>query len=114
MALAEVQACDVRAQVNYFDANLDRGRFDLVEPARNHMPLEGHEVRIRDLRGAEPGEVSLERQGFVLAQHRSRVARLAEMAETNLQAQHGLPAINQAYYEELTPLIQRLSGVSSS
>ena len=110
MALAEVQARDVRAQVNYFDAALDRGRFDLVEPARNRMPLEGHEVRIRDVRGAEPGEVSLERQGFVLAQHTSRVARLPEMADTNLEAQHGLPAINQAYYEELTPLIQRLSG----
>ncbi len=110
MALAEVQARDVRARVNYFDAALERGRFDLVEPERNLMPLEGHEVVIRDMRGAAPGELSLERQGFQLASHASRVARLPEMAETNLQAQHGLPAINQAYYEELLPLIERLSG----
>ncbi len=110
MALAEVQARNVRGQVNYFDSQLARGRFDLVEPERNLMPLEGHEVLIRDLRGAAPGELSLDRQGFVLASHRSRVARLPEMAETNLQAQHGLPAINQAYYEELLPLIARLSG----
>jgi hypothetical protein len=96
--------------VNYFDPALGRGRFDLVEPERNLMPLEGHEVLIRDMRGAGPGELALERQGFVLAAHRSRVARLPEMAETNLQAQHGLPAINQAYYEELLPLIQELSG----
>ena len=110
MALADVQARDVRAQVNYFDAALARGRFDLIEPERNLMPLEGHDVVIRDMRGAAPGELSLERHGFVLARHASRVARLPEMAETNLQAQHGLPAINQAYYEELLPLIQRLSG----
>ena len=110
MALAEVQARDVRARVNYFDAALERGRFDLVEPERNLMPLEGHDVVIRDMRGAAPGELSLERQGFVLASHTSRVARLPEMAETNLEAQHGLPAINQAYYEELLPLIGKLSG----
>ena len=110
MTLADVRACDVRAQVNYFDPGLERGRFDLVEPKRNLMPLEGHEVLIRDMRGAAPGELSLDRQGFLLASHRSRVARLPEMAETNLAAQHGLPAINQAYYEELLPLIQSLSG----
>ncbi len=110
MALAEVQARDVRAEVNYFDAGLERGRFDLVEPDRNLMPLEAHDVQIRDMRGAGPGDLSLERQGFLLARHSSRVARLPEMAETNLAAQHGLPAINEAYYEELLPLIRKLSG----
>ena len=110
MALVDVQARDVRAQVNYFQASLGRGRFDLVEPERNLMPLEGREVLIRDMRGAAPSELSLDRQGFLLASHRSRVARLPEMAETNLQAQHGLPPINQAYYEELLPLILKLSG----
>ncbi len=110
MALAEIQARDVRAEVNYFDAGLRRGRFDLVEPERNLMPLEGHRMPIRDMRGAGPGELTLEREGFVLARHQSRVARLPEMAETNLEAQHGLPAINHAYYEELLPLIGKLSG----
>ena len=110
MARAEVQARDVRAEVNYFDAALRRGRFDLVEPDRNLMPLEAHEVLVRDMRGAAPGELTLEGNGFVLARHQSRVARLPEMAETNLQAQHGLPAINEAYYQELLPLMQRLSG----
>lgn len=110
MALAEVQAREVRARVNYFDAGLARGRFDLVEPERNLMPLEGREVAIRDMRSARPGELSLDGSGFVLADHQSRVARLPEMAETNLQAQHGLPAINQAYYEELLPLMAELSG----
>ena len=110
MALVDMQARDVRAEVNYFDQALQRGRFDLVEPERNLMPLEGHQVLIRDMRGAAPGELSLDRNGFVLARHQSRVARLPEMAETNLAAQHGLPPINQAYYEELLPLMLRLSG----
>jgi len=110
MALATIDDRSVRSRVNYFNAELQRGRFDLVEPERSLMPLEGHEVLIRDMRGAAPGELSLDRQGFLLARHRSQVARLPEMAETNLQAQHGLPPINQAYYDELLPLIAKLSG----
>ncbi len=110
MALADVQARDVRATVNYLDGDAGQARFDLVDPERNFMPMDGHEVIIRDIRGAGPGGPSLEREGFMLAQHTSRVARLPEMAETNLAAQHGLPAINQAYYEELLPLMQTLSG----
>ena len=110
MAVAEVDAPSVRAEVNYFEAGLRRGRFDLVEPDRNLMPLDAHEVAIRDMRGAAPGELSLDRQGFVLARHDSTVARQPELAETNLQAQHGLPPINQAYYEELLPLMRTISG----
>jgi len=109
MALAEVQARDVRATVNYLDGEAGQPRFDLIEPERNFMPLEGHDVLIRDMRGAAPGEISLDRQGFMLARHASRVARLPEMAETNLEAQHGLPPINRAYYEELLPLMRTLS-----
>lgn len=103
-------AIGVRATVNYFDAALPRGRFDLVEPARNLMPLEAHEVTVRDLRAAAPGEVSIERQGLMLASHSSRAAHSPEMLDTNVVAQTGLPPINQAYYEELVPLIARMSG----
>lgn len=110
MLAADIDAKTVRAQVNYFDPALPRGRFDLVDPAQNRMSFEAHEVLIRDLRAAAPGEVSLERQGFMLAAHESQVARRPEMAETNLVAQTGLPPINQAYYDELTPLIQTISG----
>jgi hypothetical protein len=109
MSLADPLAA-VRARVNYFDSGLPRGRFDLVEPERNLMPLEGHEVQIRDLRAAAPGEVSIERQGFVLASHASHAARSPEMLDTNLTAQGGLPPVNVAYYEELLPLIAKISG----
>jgi hypothetical protein len=109
MTLAE-PATVLRARVNYFDPVLPRGRFDLVQPERNLMPLEGHEVEIRDLRAAAPGEVTIERQGFVLASHASGVARSPEMLDTNVVAQAGLPPVNVAYYEELTPLIRKISG----
>jgi len=102
-------AVDVRATVNYFDPKVPRGRFDLIEPQRNLMKFEAHEVTIRDLRGAAES-VSLEAQGFMLASHISRIARTAEIAETNLTAQPGSPPINQAYYDELLPLIREVSG----
>jgi hypothetical protein len=99
----------VRATVNYFDPDVARGRFDLIEPERNLMRFEPHEIAIRDMRFASE-TVSLEREGFALARHTSEVARQPEMADTNLVAQPGLPPINRAYYDELLPLIREVSG----
>lgn len=98
---------DVQATVNYFDPGVARGRFDLVEPDRNLMPLEAHDIRIHDMR---VDRASLDAHGFALLAHTSDVARKPEMAETNLVAQPGLPPINRAYYDELLPLIYELSG----
>ena len=97
----------VRATVHYFDRELARGRFDLVEPERNLMRFEGHEVEIRDMRGAD---LSIEREGFLLAAHPSDHAHRPEMLDTNLVTQDGLPPVNKAYYDELLPLIERISG----
>jgi hypothetical protein len=108
MATVTAEA-SVRATVNYFDPHLPRGRFDLIEPERNRMAFEAHDIDIRDIRTA-PDEVSLDRQGFALARHVSMVARRPEMLDTNLVAQDGLPEINRAYYAELLPLIRELSG----
>ncbi len=103
------EATTVRASVNYFDPAVPRGRFDLVEPERNLMQFETHEIALRDLRDAR-GEVTIDRQGFILAAHASEVARRPEMLDTNLIAQSGLPPINQAYYDELLQLIHEISG----
>ncbi len=100
---------DVRATVNYFDPTLERGRFDLVAPERNRMSFEAHDVTIHDLRTARES-VALDAHGFMLASHASNVAHTAEIADTNLTAQNGLPAINKAYYDELLPLIREISG----
>jgi len=100
---------EVRATVNYFDPHLPRGRFDIIEPDRNLMTFEPHEVVIRDIRSATGG-ISLEEQGFMLARHASEVARTREIVETNAVAQSGQPPVNKAYYDELLPLIEELSG----
>src|SRR5215475_6174214 len=99
----------IRATVNYFDPAIARGRFDVVEPERNLMRFAAHEVAILDMRSAaEP--LTLKQQGFTVTRHRSAVAQTEEMAETNKVAQFGVPAINQAYYDELLPVIRKLSG----
>lgn len=107
MATAARTAPGITATLNYFDPAVPRGRFDLVEPAKNLMAFEAHDVPVRDMRGAD---VTIEREGFVLASHTSRVARSPEMLDTNLVAQDGLPAINRAYYDELLPLVHEISG----
>jgi hypothetical protein len=88
---------------------LGRGRFDLVDPALNRMAFVGHEVEIRDLRNA-PGEISIDRQGFMLAHHESRAAFRPEMLDANLTARDDIPPVNRDYYEEVLPLIQQISG----
>jgi hypothetical protein len=96
-----------RASLNYFDPAVARGRFDLVEPARNLMRFEAHEMEVRDLRQTPQ---TMEGAGFMLARHASRVAHDPAMLDTNMVAQEGLPPINQAYYDELVPLIHAISG----
>jgi hypothetical protein len=54
--------------------------------------------------------VTIDGEGFILARHASKVARRPDMLDTNLVAQSGLPPINQAYYEELLPLIRATSN----
>ena len=99
----------ILATINYFDPHLPRGRFDLIEPERNRMAFEAHDVPVFDIRSASQPP-ALAREGFTLAAHVSEVARSEEIASTNLRAQPGVPRINQAYYTELLPLIGQLSG----
>jgi hypothetical protein len=99
----------VSSAVNYFDPNLARGRFDIIEPERNRMVFEPHVISILDIR-AVTDRPSIEREGFTLTSHVSDIARTQEIADTNMTAQMGTPAINQAYYDELLPLIAELSG----
>jgi len=109
MASTTIDASTVRATLNYFDPGIARGRFDLVEPARNLMAFEAHEVDIHDLKAASRAP-TLEREGFMLASHESAVARHPGMLDTNLVVQDDLPPLNRAYYDELLPLIRQATG----
>jgi hypothetical protein len=102
----------VRATVQYFDPGLERGRFDLIEPDRNRMVFEPHDVAVRDIRTAARPP-TLQEEGFTLAAHASRVAHTPEITAANLTAQTGVPPINRAYYDELLPLIRELSGTEN-
>lgn len=107
MQQAEIMSRTAHVTINYWDPALKRGRMDIMKPELHHMAFEAHEVDISDMRGTNP---SLDREGFTLASHESKVARLPEMADTNLKPQEGLPAVNQAYYDEVLPLMKKLSG----
>lgn len=109
MEQAEIVGGTVHASVNYWDPALPRGRFDTINPDLNRMAFEEHGIEVSDMRAGREA-FSLDAQGFMLATHESKVARLPEMAETNLTAQSGLPAINKAYYDEVVPLIEKISG----
>jgi len=109
MSADHTASASVRTTINYFDPAVGRGRFDVVQPERNRMAFEGHEVTVRDMRSA-PGALSLEHQGFVLARHESRAAFRPEMLDTNLNARDDIPPINRDYYDEILPLIGKISG----
>jgi len=99
----------VRTTIDYFDPAIGRGRFDVVQPERNRMGFEAHEVSIRDMRSA-PDAVSIEREGFLLARHDSRAAFRPEMLDTNVTARDDIPPVNRDYYDEVLPLIREISG----
>jgi len=109
MPAANQATASIRTTINYFDPAVGRGRFDLVQPELNRMGFEAHAVAVRDMR-ATPGEVSIERQGFMLAQHDSRAAFRPEMLDVNLTARGDIPPVNRDYYDEILPPIAKISG----
>lgn len=61
----------------------------------------GEEVWIEDVRGQE---TSLDREGFVLVQHRTAVADLEQIEED--------PAVDQRYIEEMSGLLAEITGAA--
>jgi hypothetical protein len=66
--------------------------------SRNVGAIEARVVRIRDGRPLA-GQLALERNGFVLIEHATRVADLFDRAR-----------IREQYYPEVEALVQRVSG----
>ena len=66
----------VEGELNYLGATAERPRYYAYDRADTdpppHMPLEPHTMAIYDLRPIA-GELSLDVQGFALAEHRSAV-----------------------------------------
>jgi len=95
---------DVRAEVNYVRNPRGPGEealtFVSADETRSTMEtLPGREVWIHDLRGTE---TSLDREGFVLAEHVSAVADFEAIQED--------PAVDQTYIDEMCELFVAVTG----
>jgi len=99
----------VETTLNYVGPIEGRARFDLQNPARTNLAFEPHRVRIHD---AQPirGQLSLDREAFILAEHRSSVAGSEEIRSLNMRRQIAGNAINDAYHAEVGELIRKLTG----
>ena len=94
----------VEAELNYLGATAERPRYYAYDRADtdppSHMPLEPHKMPIHDLRPVA-GELSLDVQGFALAEHRSAVRDFWDNDE-----------VRRVYYPEAEAFIKEHTGAS--
>ena len=94
----------VEAELNYLGPTADRPRYYAYEPDANDppsvMPLEPHRMHIHDLRPIGH-ELSLDVQGFALAEHRSAVRDFWDDDE-----------VRRVYYPEAERFIAELTGAN--
>ena len=99
----------VEATINYVGQIKGRPRLDVPNPARTNLAFEPHAVPVRDARSIR-NQLSLEREGFILADHRSAVAGGREIRDLNMRRQTSLSPVNEAYHKEVADLLRRLTG----
>ncbi|MBW8481261.1 CmcJ/NvfI family oxidoreductase [Actinomadura parmotrematis] len=93
-----MSADPVQADIYYAGPFEGRGRIDLVEPARGNIAFRPYPVRIHDARPLRP-DLSLDREGFVLADREIAAVRGTEPAD--------------GYAAELAGVIRELTGASA-
>jgi len=94
----------VEAELNYLGSTADRPRYYAYERTENDpptvMPYEPHLMQIHDLRPIQD-ELSLDTQGFALAEHRSAVRDFWDDDE-----------VRRVYYPEAEAFIKQVTGAS--
>ena len=94
----------VEGELNYLGATHERPRYYAYDRAEtdppSHMPLEPHKMPIHDLRPVA-GELSLDVQGFALAEHRSAVRDFWDDDE-----------VRRVYYPEAEAFLKQVTGAS--
>ena len=94
----------VEGELNYLGATAERPRYYAYDRADtdppSHMPLEPHKMPIHDLRPVAH-ELSLDVQGFALAEHRSAVRDFWDNDE-----------VRRVYYPEAEAFIKQVTGAS--
>ena len=88
----------VRATINYCRPIGERLHIDVRDFSRTNMQFTPHEMCIYDARAIE-GQLSLDREGFVLVRHRSAVA-----------ASRDLAVLDRDYHPEMTALLKEYTG----
>jgi hypothetical protein len=90
-------AAAVEATIRYVVAG-EKAVFYPTDRQRSYWPPDEHRMRIRNMR-PHAGELSLERNGFVLVRQPSAVTNFYDAVE-----------IKRVYYPEIAQLVQRLLG----
>jgi hypothetical protein len=88
----------VMATINYSRPNPERLHIDVRDFSRTNMRFDGYTMKIRDARAVQQN-LSLDREGFVLAQHRSAVA-----------GSHDLALLGRDYHAEMQEMLKSLTG----
>ena len=83
--------------INYSVQSDERLHIDVRDFSRTNMRFEPHEVQVRDARDLE--RLSLEREGFVLAEHDSAVA-----------GSRDLEVLGRDYHAEMCEMLKALTG----
>lgn len=87
----------VEVDLNY-SVPVARSCVDLVEPDRTDRPLETRRVKIHDVRAIRD-RLDLDREGFILVDHKSAITNFQETSE-----------FDRPYHEELCRLVLERSG----
>jgi hypothetical protein len=95
--------------INYAGAIAGRARFDVLDPSKTNLSFEPHTVRIYDARTAASAP-TLDREGFELACHTSRMAGRPQMIELNRVQREGDEPLNRAYQQEVAACVKALTG----
>jgi hypothetical protein len=90
----------VETSMNWSGDIVGRARVDVPDRSRTNMALEPHGLRLHDARPIA-GELSLDRQGFILARH-----------ACGLEADSDLQAAGPAYLDSVAAHLKRMTGAA--
>lgn len=103
-----LSSAEARSTVNYCSRTLERACLDIINPENQRLDLEAHPVALTDMRPFR-GELSLDREGVVLLDHKDPLVRDPRLLEENLVQRYDHSEINEAYLRSLTPIVKDVS-----
>jgi hypothetical protein len=99
----------IEASVRYGDCAVADPRLESDKPVDSQLKTDSRRIAIHDARPL-CDQLSLDREGFVLRNHRAFTPFEPAFIPFNLVRKRDLPPINRRYAEEMIPLIAELCG----